>query len=255
MMKLPRIDYHIHTVYCGHAAPEMTVRAVAEKAVEAGIESIALTEHAFYNQMGKANMEQIRREIKALDMEINVFLGMEIDPDYKRPGHLVFEEFERKELKPVLVGTHTFPVIEKGWYEKIHLTAEEKRKIYAAWFENMEKIMENPLVDVLAHPGRLLSQNGIIEEFSGYVLKDFELLFEAARKNHVAVELNENIFNVLHTEKLKKSYPYLLQLALEKGLKISIGSDAHNLESIGKYNNVFYFSQFLNLSAGNFYHI
>ena len=183
---MPPVDYHIHTVYSGHSAPEMTVRGIIERAEALNLKSIAITEHSFYSLMGKANLEQITEEVKAVETKINVFVGMEIDPDYSQEGKLIFEEFDRKDLDLVLVGTHVYPGLGKGWHEKLNLTRPQKRKIYSVWFRVMEKILENPLVDVLAHPGRLIAQNGIIEGFGGHVLRDFENLFDGAKENRIA---------------------------------------------------------------------
>ena len=110
----------------------------------------------------------------------------------------------------------------------------DKRGIYSSWFDLMEKVVANPLVDVLAHPGRLISQNGIIEEFDKNVLKDFRSLFSGAREKGISIELNDNAVGGFATERLRKSYPDVIRLALEMGLKISLGSDAHRLDDIGR---------------------
>lgn len=237
-MRLPPIDYHIHTVYSGHSAPDLTVRDIVEQADRLGLSSIAITEHAFYGLMAEANMEQIRGEVSVLRPAVEVFVGIEMDPDYDHKGRLVFEEFNKGDLSPVLVSTHAYPGLKKGWHEKLNLTAEEKRKIYMEWFSLMEHLVENPLVDVLAHPGRLITQNGIIVEFNGEVLKDFDRLFTAAKEKGVAIELNESLLGRFATERLAKSYLDVIRLGLAKGLKISIGSDAHNIDNIAQYPNI-----------------
>jgi HisJ family histidinol phosphate phosphatase len=237
-MKLPPVDYHIHTVYSGHSVPEMTVRGIIKRAEVLNLKSIAITEHAFSSQMGKANLGQITEEVKAIETKVNVFVGMEIDPDYSRKGKLIFEEFDKKDLCPVLVATHAYPGLGRGWHEKLNLTRPQKRKLYSAWFRLMERILENPLVDVLAHPGRLIAQNDIIEEFGGHVLRDFENLFDGAKENRVAIELNETFLGNFRTEKLQKSYPDVIRLALSKDLKFSLGSDAHRIEDIGRRERI-----------------
>ncbi len=232
-MNAPLVDYHIHTVYSGHAASDLTVRAVIERAGQEGLKSIAITEHAFYSLMGRANLEQIKREVEAVETQIEVFVGMEIDPDYAYEGRLIFEDFDKGELFPVLAGTHAYPGIGKGWSESLDLTLPDKRKIYNSWFRLMEKVIENPLVDVLAHPGRLISQNGIVEEFSTYVLRDFDDLFTGAKEKGIAIELNEGFLSRCPTERLKKSYLDVICLGIDKRLKLSLGSDAHRLDKIG----------------------
>lgn len=234
MKGVPLIDHHIHTVYSGHAEQNMTVNAIIDCAEQQGLKSIAITEHAFYYLMGQACFEQIKHEVDLASTQIKVFTGLEMDPDYKNPGHLVFEDFEKGDILPVLVGTHSYPNTGRGWCEKLNLTKADKRGIYSSWFDLMEKVVANPLVDVLAHPGRLISQNGIIEEFDKNVLKDFRSLFFGAREKGISIELNDNAVGRFATERLRKSYPDVIRLALEMGLKISLGSDAHRLDDIGR---------------------
>lgn len=235
---VPLIDHHIHTVYSGHAEQNLTVNAVIERAEEMGLESIAITEHAFYYLMGLACFEQIKQEVDLADKKIKVFAGLEMDPDYKNPGRLVFEDFEKGDIVPVLVGTHAYPNTGRGWCESLNLTPADKRDIYKSWFDLMEKIIENPLVDVLAHPGRLISQNGIIEEFDKNVLKDFRSLFSGAREKGISIELNDNAVGRFATERLRESYTDVIRLAIEMGVKISMGSDAHRLDDIGRRDHI-----------------
>lgn len=253
-MQLPPVDYHIHTVYSGHSAPTLTVRDIIEQADKLGLCSIAITEHAFNDLMAAANMEQIHYEVAMLQPALKVFVGMEIDPDYDQKGRLVFEEFNKRDIYPVLVGTHVYPGLKRGWYEKLNLTTEDKRMIYKEWFSLMEHIVENPLVDVLAHPGRLITKNGIINEFAGEVLKDFGRLFDLAKKNNVAIEINEGLLAGFATERLAKSYLDVIRLGLEKEIKISIGSDAHNLEHIAQYLNLNRIKDEVGLSPENLYY-
>jgi len=205
-----------------------------ERAELLGLKSIVILEHAFYSSMGRVCLEQIKKEVNYIESGVNVLVGMEIDPDYKRKGKLIFDDFDRNELDIVLVGTHTIPCIGKGWHIEVELTQKEKEKVYHTWFEIMEAVLEGSSVDIIAHPGRLISRNGIIEKFIGKVLKDFERLFSIAKKKDVAFELNESLLNIFQNEYLLQSYTEIVRLALSTGLKISLGSDAHSPDRIGE---------------------
>ncbi|HPP30776.1 MAG TPA: PHP domain-containing protein [bacterium] len=233
-MKNTLIDYHIHTVYSGHSTPDMTVRSIVERAELLGLESIVILEHAFYSSMGRVCLEQIKKEVNYIESGVNILVGMEIDPDYTRKGKLIFDDFNRNELDIVLVGTHTIPGIGKGWHIELELTQKEKERVYHTWFEMMEAVLEDLPVDIIAHPGRLISRNGIIEKFRGKVLKDFEHLFSIAKKKDVAFELNESLLKMFQNENLLQPYTEIVRLALSIGLKISLGSDAHSLDRIGE---------------------
>ena len=40
-------DFHIHTIYSGHSAPDMTIKNIIQVAAERGMDEIAITEHSF----------------------------------------------------------------------------------------------------------------------------------------------------------------------------------------------------------------
>lgn len=231
-------DYHIHTIHSGHSAPDMTVANIVRRAESLGMKSIAITEHSFTWNLGPAgNAQLIKEELKAANPGLAVCVGMEICPDPKRPGHLIYEDFDKGELLPVLTGLHSYTVLgyESGWNQKLNLDASDKRRICKAWFKTMEGLVAHPLVDVLAHPGRILTQNGILREFGKTFLRDLADLFDAAKERGVAVEMNENAFVRFPTERLRESYLDVFRLALDKGLKISFGSDAHEPDRIGDF--------------------
>lgn len=253
-MKLPLHDYHVHTIYSGHSEPEMKVADIIRYAEEKGLEEIAFTEHSFDWHLGPAgNIKLIKDEIEKACPLIKVFAGMEICPDLECPGRLKYEDFNKGSIYPVLTGFHSYPGIDKGWHLPLSLTLKEKRKIYSSWLGIMEKLIENPLVDVLAHPGRIIMQNGIVREFKGNILKDFENLFDAAKAHGVAVELNEGLLSRINNEKLKKSYLDVFRMAVEKDIKISIGSDAHAMLSVGRFDNLYSVARELKLKKENFF--
>jgi len=235
-MSAQKSDLHIHTVYSGHSAPDMTVKNIINKAEELDLDEIAITEHSFDWHLGpKGNFDLIRSEVDAINSDLTIHVGMEIDPDSNNIGKLVFEDFDKKKLYPLLVGTHGFPGIARGWHEKFQMTSLEKKFVYSTWFTMMEKIIARGIIDILAHPGRLIMQNEIIKEFDSTVLKDFERLFSIMKENHTAFEINESLFRRFPTERLRESYKNLIRLAISSNLKITYGSDAHSLEKIGNF--------------------
>ncbi|MDD5599187.1 MAG: PHP domain-containing protein [Victivallaceae bacterium] len=246
-------DNHIHTIYSGHSDPMMTVGNIIKYSEQAQLTQIAITEHSFDWHLGpRGNLELIQKELAAVETDIRVLVGMEIDPDMKNWGRLNFEDFNKDELFPVLVGFHGYPGMDKGWFEKVHFTRRDKNRIYNRWSNMLEKLIENPKVDVLAHPGRLIMQNRIIDEFSGNILRNFERFAAAARQYDVAFEINETLLNSIPTEKLWKSYRNVLEVMLANGVKLSVGSDAHSPDKIGRFNRVLEFIQPFNINSFDF---
>jgi DNA polymerase (family 10) len=83
----------------------------------------------------------------------------------------------------------------------------------------MVKAIENPCVEVIAHPtGRILGERDAYEI-------DIDEVMSACKKNGVALEIN--------------AYPLRLDLndilsrrAMEKGIMLSIGTDAHQIDQM-----------------------
>ncbi len=242
-------DNHIHTVYCGHADSSMSVANIIARAERLELPGIAITEHSFNWHLGPwGNFNLIRQLVAKTTSTVEVLVGLEIDPDSQEPGRLHFDDFDPGEVFPVLTGFHAYPGMGQGWFQNVNFTYKEKKRIYSRWLKIMEKLVENPKVDVLAHPGRLIMQNGIITEFSGSVAKDWQKLAAAAAENGKIFELNEALLENIPTERLRKSYLEMFRILINAGVKISIGSDAHHPDKIGVFNLTEQFIKDLNIT-------
>jgi len=81
------------------------------------------------------------------------------------------------------------------------------------------RAMEHPAMTFLGHPtGRLLLAR------EGYAI-NYEKLFEVAKKNNVAIEINAN------PHRLDLDWRYM-KLAKSMGLKMSINPDAHDVHGL-----------------------
>ena len=70
-------DLHIHTAYCGHAAP-MTVKAICARAETLDLSAIAITDHIFAHKDHKI-IQQIRDDVLRYDSQLKVYVGAEVD--------------------------------------------------------------------------------------------------------------------------------------------------------------------------------
>ena len=61
-------------------------------------------------------------------------------------------------------------------------------------------------------------------------------------------EINETLLNNMPTEKLENSYPNVIDIMLKHKVKLSIGSDAHNLDKIGKFDKIADFVKRFNIN-------
>ena len=221
-------DFHIHTELCGHA-PGLTVEKILLKADELGLEIIAITDHISSPEDMK-NIDIIRSETQKYNTNCRVLIGAEIDVDRRyTDGRLVLDK--RAGLDYILGTIHYLP----GTDVMPHcdpsrpLTSEETCK---RWRSTLLGLVANPLIDTLAHPGMMIA-NALPEEmFSGKVMDVFVEAAEISAENGVAWGLN-NLCKKKLTERQQKQYFSVIQLAVDAGVHLVYGSDAHCPEDIG----------------------
>lgn len=141
----------------------------------------------------------------------NMMVGVELDvlPD----GQIMFADDLRPELDIMVGALHFMPTLKhKAPVEEA--MAEFRRQ--TVW------LLEYGL-EVLAHPFRILLNAG--HEVDAELM---EWTVDQAAKHGAAVEINSH-----------KPYPEhdlaMMKLALQKGVKLAIGSDAHNSREFGEF--------------------
>lgn len=221
-------DSHLHTIYSGHSHPTMTVDAVIRQMQEMRLRQIAITEHVFMKP-DLNNIEKIAGQIPSGTE--NVLLGAEMDADAMAlDGTLVAPT---DGIDWVIVSFHKFPGTSIWWHED-YRKAKEEKTIYQEWLDWVHKVIAVSRPDALGHPGAMICQLSIIEEFDGRVLRDFAEIVDSCREYGVAIELNEATHGKMRPRQ-KETYYRVFRLAKEKGVKIVLGSDAHSLPKIGNY--------------------
>ncbi|KRT76865.1 MAG: hypothetical protein XU14_C0027G0006 [Armatimonadetes bacterium CSP1-3] len=204
--RLPRLvelqdirgDLQMHTRWSDGSD---SAEAMARAAKERGYEYIAITDHSqSLKFVGGVTVEELREHAKLVKqvadkVGIAILMGTEceVHPD----GSLDYPDEVLKELDIVLAAVHT----------RFRMSEAEMTK-------RMIKAMENPHVDVVAHPtGRLLGQR---ESYSVNV----ERLVEAARRTGTVLEINAG------PERLDLRDTQA-RMAQERGVKLAINTDAH----------------------------
>ena len=204
--KLPKIveekeikgDLHVHSEYSDGVN---TIEEIALSAKDIGYEYIGIADHSKTSKIaGGLDEDELKRKNEEIDKLNQKIKGIKIlkgaEVDILSDGSLDYSSQILKELDYVIVAIH------QGFKKNVG--------------ERIKKAMENPYVDILAHPtGRLLSGR------EGYDV-DIEEIIEYAEKYKVILEIN--------------SYPDRLDLndinilkALGKNINFSIGTDAHNI--------------------------
>lgn len=195
---------HAHTTWSDglHSLRDMCAHARA-----LGYAYIGVTDHsqsAFYaNGLKPDRVLAQMEEIDALNAEFapfRIFKG--IESDILNDGSLDYEDAILEKFDFVIASVHS----------NLRMSLEKAT-------ERVVRAIENPYTTILGHPtGRLLLSR------EGYPL-DWDKVFDACAKHHVAIELNAN--------------PYRLDIdwtlipeATRRGIPISINPDAHSKDGI-----------------------
>ena len=188
-----------------------TMKEMIEESQNLGHSFIAFTDHVgtlkVAGGMDKKEWEKQGEKIAELQKkfdDILIFHGLEAN--IKKNGDLDIDSSFLKEADIVLASVHS----------SFRLPKKEMTK-------RIIKAIENKYVHILSHPtGRKIQKKEAID-------LDLDAVFEAARKNDVAIEIN--------------AYPERLDLndvnvhrAINKDVKLSIGTDAHRKDHLRYYS-------------------
>ncbi len=195
-------DLHVHTHYSDGT---LTIKELAELAREIGYEYICVCDHSqsvrYANGLSPERLIQQTEEIDSLNKklkDLKILKGTEVD--ILQDGQLDFPNELLQKLDFVVAAIHS------GFKKNVT--------------ERILRAMENPHVTVIAHPsGRLISRR------EGYEV-DLEKVLEGAQKMGKALELNT------YYDRLDLNEFYLKK-AKDRGIKISMGTDAHSAQGLG----------------------
>ncbi len=200
-------DLQMHTKWSDGAN---TIEEMVQEAKKLGHKFIAITDHVGSLKIaGGMDEEDVKEQAKEIEKlrkkydDIYIFHGVEAN--IMKDGSLDVSNNLLKEVDLVLASVHSaFRMDEKEMTKRII------------------KAIEHEYVDIIAHPTcRIIQKREPIK-------LDIEKVFEAAKENEVIMEINAYPdrldLNDIHTK-----------MAIEMGIKISIGTDAHSKDHLKFY--------------------
>ncbi len=196
-------DTHIHSLY---SDGDNTIEEIALKAESMGYEWVAVCDHSkslkIANGLDEDELKRKIEEIKTLNEKLDIKILCAQEVDIKKDGSLDYSDDVLKELDLVIAAIHT------GFNESEEIITGR-----------VIKAMENPSVHIIAHPtGRLIN---VREPYK----IDIHAVINKAYETHTAIEINA------HPQRLDLYY-YFVKEAKEKGVKLAIGTDAHNVRDM-----------------------
>lgn len=200
------MDLHTHTVSSGHGYS--TLKENIEAAREAGLLFLGLSEHGpavpggpHRNYFG--NYKCIPRQYG----ELRLFCGAEVDiMDYE--GSLDLDEAMLSRLDYAIASMHV-SCVKPGSREENTLASI--------------RAMENPYVKILGHP-----------DDSRYPL-DYEELVKAAKREGVALELNNASLTHPARQNGRENIITLLKTCKKYDAPVLLGTDSHICYTVGRF--------------------
>ena len=192
-------DYHVHSSYNDHSASDLTVKNALDRAAEVGLKTLAFTEHV---RRSSSWVPQYIQEIKNLreSSMTNVIIG-----------------FEAKILSDGSIDC--LEEYSEGYFiiASFHSVYSDKKK----WMNALLKTIENPNVNVIGH----------LAPEPTFHIDGGEIDFIASR-----IVLHEKIVEI-NAKYHRPPRDWILSFR-EKGVRFHLGSDAHSVSEIGRFEKV-----------------
>lgn len=202
------VDSHTHTI----ASPDgySTVNEMAAAAAEAGLEGLAITDHApeligWTPVLHFMNYGKLPRELSGVKM----FYGVELNiMDFNGRVDAIPEDVLARQ-HVVIASFHTM-CTKAG-------TREENTRAFIG-------AMDNPYVNIIGHPD------------DGFIPIDFERFVRAAKERHVLIEVNNSsVRTVPYRLNTAQNIREILRLCMKYETPVVVGTDAHHTSAVGQF--------------------
>ncbi len=249
-MDCPRYDFHIHTKYLKCANETMDVPAIVAECERLGVTAIGITDHV--NKLEQLELHRpIRDDIEALDTDVAVYFGVELNFTGCDAG-FPFDEAIKDEygFQFAIGGIH-------GTY----LEAYDLAKLVDIQQRHHLKTCRNPLLDVLVHPywfgKHEFDRNGWpwFDSMKAVPERYVRELGQVARETGTAIEINAcaNLDNGAYSRDYVKEYLEFLSILAEEGPTFSVGSDAHDINRLAAIRSAWEAAEGLGLTEERIY--
>ncbi len=230
-------DYHMHTPLCRHAVGEPV--DYARRALEVGLTEIGFSDHS---PMQRDDFDDWRMRADQLDEyvakvrlaqkefpQLTIRLALEVD---YLPGHEDWiHELAARHPWDYLIGSVHY--VSDTWavdspYKLSEWKHRDAFEVWTTYFDRLTMAAETGLFEIIGHAD-------LPKKFGHRPTRDctplYEKFLDAAKKSRCAIELNTAGLR----KDCKEIYPSreILQLAFQKAVPITFGSDAHAPGEVG----------------------
>lgn len=223
-MKL-KADYHIHSTYSKHRHGKSSIEEIVEKALEIGLEEIAITDHgpAHYLFGIKRNLiceaKNIVVEMRKKHPKIKILYGVEANIlDYNGTTDIDGEILKHCDI--ILCGFHLAAIyssLSDYWNFIVkNKIAKNNKKLYKKMVEKNTQavinVMNKNKIDILTHPGDKIPLN-------------IDKIAQAAEKTNTLLEINNSHGHLNKDEIITAS---------KHNVQFVINSDSHIKDNVGR---------------------
>jgi histidinol phosphatase-like PHP family hydrolase len=225
---LALVDTHVHTQFA-YCSENMDVAMAMRLAEDFGLAGMAFTEHSgqlyFDNEAywrGECLAEGIR-STQGRQRRMDDYVGalneaecpendraLEVDCDFN--GDLVLDTEDRARFSFLTGAVHHLQALDAP--------EPDMDAVSGAFLATLQRFLDTG-IRVLAHPFRVFRRAG-----AGIPAALFEPTVRLLREHGVAAEIN------FHTNEPPHAF---FRLCIEEGVKLTLGSDAHNLYEVGEF--------------------
>ena len=241
------IDHHAHTAFCGHA--EGSPLEMAQSALKKGLAAIGFAGHCPYPPGYMPDLprcvipqadfqpywDAVGQTQKAMAGRIRVLRGLEVDD---MPGHVDWTRgfLHDLDLDFVLGSVHILRDVTIDYRDAHVIPLVEAlggvEGLWSLYWDRVEALVRSGLVDMLAHPD--LPRKLAILRPASDDRERVDAVLDAMRSHDVVLEVNTGGIDRAAD---RAAYPaeWILKRALQRGIPISLGSDAHCPREVGRY--------------------
>jgi histidinol-phosphatase (PHP family) len=235
------IDYHIHTMLCSHA--EKPMEAYVKQAIDIGLQEICFLDHLTMSENGREQSMSVRetglyfQAVQRLKYQyrdrIKIRAGLEVDfnPSYTEQVREVIGSFSFDVIGSAVHFIHEKNIVSRRG-RKLNQSNADFQELCLLYFEKMDRMMDHDYFDVVCHLD-VIKKFG--EPLPDHMNEKFDEIFSKISYKNLTVELNTSGYDHPVTD----GYPglALLKKCRAKGIEITLASDAHHPESVGRHFN------------------
>ena len=233
------VDLHMHTGYSADAEQPQSVEQKVRACIARGIGIMAITDHLDFfrsrdpseNNDAEACIRDVCAAKQVFADEIELLVGIEIGQIHADPRADAF--IRAHPLDMVIGSLHAMPNdIDIYFHDFENLDCDAFLRDY---FDELLKIERHGGFDVLAHidyPLRVMRHGDYVPSFDQYMDRVGEVLRECISRGY-ALELNAAGMAGWQ-KKVGPPENILIEYKRLGGERISIGSDSHSLDTVGR---------------------